>query len=247
MSKAVIIGCSSGIGKALALLLSSQGYQLGLAGRNVSLMAEVKEQTRNSSHLIQFLDLTQTEESIKSIQFLFEKMGEVDLVIINSGVGYANPELDWLTEKHIIDVNVLGFVSMAAWIFKYFQKRGKGHMVGISSIAGIRGAWHVPSYNASKSFVSNYLEGLRCKALYLKLPIIVTDIRPGFVLTPMIEGRKDLFWAATAEKAAHQIYCAIQKKKNCVYVTRRWRLIGWVLKWIPEWIYFPFMLRAKRA
>jgi len=105
-----------------------------------------------------------------------------------------------------------------------------------SSIAAIRGGGDAPAYNASKAFVSNYLEGLRQMAAKMKLPLTVTDIKPGFVDTVMAQG-EGLFWVAPAEKAAKQILEAVEKKKDHAYVTKRWRLVAWVLKLLPGRLY----------
>jgi short-subunit dehydrogenase len=80
------------------------------------------------------------------------------------------------------------------------------------------------------------LEGLRQKAKQLKMKINVTDIRPGFVNTDMAKG-DGLFWVASVEKAGKQIYKSILKKKEIVYVTKRWGIIASILKRIPNFIY----------
>jgi short-subunit dehydrogenase len=69
-----------------------------------------------------------------------------------------------------------------------------------------------------------------------KLHIYTTDVRPGFVKTAMAKGPK-MFWVATKEKAANQIFRSIQKKKRIVYITKRWRIIAWILKGIPWLLY----------
>jgi short-subunit dehydrogenase len=84
--------------------------------------------------------------------------------------------------------------------------------------------------------MSNYLEGLRIKARRAGLPIAVTDIQPGFVDTAMAQGH-GLFWVAPPQKAARQIYKAIQRKAKRAYVTKRWSVIGWLLKILPDFIY----------
>ncbi|HLA50420.1 MAG TPA: oxidoreductase, partial [Thermodesulfovibrionia bacterium] len=93
-----------------------------------------------------------------------------------------------------------------------------------------------PAYNASKAFMSNYLEGLRQKTIKLKIPIVVTDIQPGFVNTAMAKG-EGLFWVASPEKAAKQIFKAIESKKRHAYITKRWRIIAWLLTISPDWFY----------
>jgi short-subunit dehydrogenase len=122
---------------------------------------------------------------------------------------------------------------------EHLQKRGSGQIVGISSIAALRGNRAAPAYNASKAFISNYLEALRNRFRKLNLPIVVTDVQPGFVDTAMAKG-EGVFWAAAPEKAARQIFTAIGKRKEHAYVTKRWRVIAWVLKAAPNWLYHRF-------
>jgi short-subunit dehydrogenase len=103
-------------------------------------------------------------------------------------------------------------------------------------VAGIRGNKEGPSYYASKAYQINYLEGMRQKAVSLKKPIYITDIRPGLVDTDMAKG-EGLFWVASVEKAGNQIYRAIKNKKKVAYITKRWRLVYEFLKRIPNIIY----------
>jgi short-subunit dehydrogenase len=83
--------------------------------------------------------------------------------------------------------------------------------------------------------MSNYLQGLRQKFRKLKLPVVVTDVQPGFVDTAMAKG-EGLFWMASPKKAAQQIFDAIRKRRKHVYVTRRWQVIAWVLRILPDWL-----------
>lgn len=99
------------------------------------------------------------------------EMKGVDVVVISSGVGFINHDLQWSREKEAIDINVSGFVAMANVAMQHFLSKGSGYLVGISSIASIRGDCDVPAYNASKAFVSNYMEGLRKKVSKLGVPI----------------------------------------------------------------------------
>ena len=124
---------------------------------------------------------------------------------------------------------------MANVFMKHFYTKGKGQLVGISSIAALRGSG---VYSATKAFVSNYLEGLRHKVIKDKKEITITDIKPGFVDTDMAKG--DLFWVTPVDKAAKQIYQTIIKKKAHTYITSRWRLVAWVLKCMPRFIYDRF-------
>jgi short-subunit dehydrogenase len=80
----------------------------------------------------------------------------MDLIVISAGTGLIDKEHSWEKEKNTLDVNVTGFAAIANAAFKYFSQRNEGLLVGISSIAAIRGG-EVPAYFASKAFVHNYL------------------------------------------------------------------------------------------
>lgn len=235
MKKAIIIGASSGIGKELAITLAKNDYQVGLMARRLELLIALQQEIPTTTY-VRYLDITQGSEAIEGLQNMIQEMGDVDLIIINSGIGFLNPELDWQKERQTIDVNVLGFCAMAVEAYHYFSKRKHGHLVGISSIVALMGSPIAPAYNASKAFMSNYLEGLRKKAFQEGLPIIVTDIMPGYVDTDLVKGINK-FWVASPSKAAQQIFTAIRQQKTHAYITRRWRLMGWLLKLMPEWLY----------
>ena len=234
--KALIMGASSGMGKELAKILSGKGYIIGLAARRIDLLDELQKALPNKSFVKQ-IDISRPEDAEIKFKEMITEMGGVDLVVISSGYGDLNSKLKWSIEKETIDVNVTGFALIAGISMRHFLERGSGHLVGISSIAALRGQRSAPSYAASKAFVSNYMEGLRHMAIKSGKPIIVTDVQPGFVKTPMSKGN-NLFWISTAEKAANQIYNTIAKKKSHAYITKRWRLIAWILKIVPDWVYY---------
>jgi short-subunit dehydrogenase len=235
MKRAIVIGASSGVGKELAIVLSQDGFAVGLMARRIDLLEELSSRLPNRA-LSRQADISDYSQAMASLENLIEEIGGVDLIVISAGTGFINPGLDWSKEKETIDVNVIGFTAMANVAFRHFVKAGRGHLVGISSIAAIRGSGGAPAYSASKAFMSNYLEGLRISARKAGLPIVVTDIQPGFVDTAMAQGH-GLFWVASPQKAARQIYKAIQRKARHAYVTKRWSAIGWLLKVLPDAIY----------
>ncbi|MFA5363227.1 MAG: SDR family NAD(P)-dependent oxidoreductase [Candidatus Omnitrophota bacterium] len=232
--RAVIVGASSGIGRELAKILSREGYIVGVTARREHLLQSLTQEI-NGASFIKPMDVSLPEEAIKSLQELVDEMGGLDLLIISAGTGYINPELNWGKEKQTIAVNVVGFVAIATMAMNYFLRQGSGHLVGMSSIAALRGSSNASAYNASKAFMSNYLEGLRFKVSRLKASITVTDIQPGFVDTEMAKG-EGLFWVVPVDKAAEQIYVAIKNKRKHAYVSKRWRLFAVVLKIMPNWV-----------
>lgn len=144
--------------------------------------------------------------------------------------------MEFEIERRTIDTNVTGFTAVADWTFNYITNQRSGHFAAISSIGGLRGGRQAPAYNASKAYQINYLEALRQKAAKLKIPVTITDIRPGFVDTDMAKG-EGKFWVASVNKAAKQIFDAIKDKKKIAYVSRRWRIIAWVFKILPRFVY----------
>lgn len=235
MKKAIIIGASSGIGRELARILSRNQYTVGVMARRVQLLNELRNEAANEL-FVQEIDIADAESAMEILKKFINKMGGTDLIVISAGTGDINEEFNWNVENGTIKTNVTGFAALANVAVHHFMKKGSGHLVGISSIAALRGGRESPAYNASKAFESNYMEGLRQKIRRLRLPITVTDVKPGFVKTAMAKG-EGIFWAAPADKAALQIYKAIKCKRSCVYITRRWKFIAWLLKIIPGPLY----------
>lgn len=235
MKKAIIIGASSGIGRELSRILTRNECKVGVTGRRYELLSQLKNENPNY-YLIKSFDVGDVANSIEKLEELSKELGGLDLLILSSGTGDLNDNLDFEIEKRTIDTNVTGFTAIADWAFNYFEKQKFGHFVGISSIGGLRGSRSAPAYNATKAYQINYLEGLRQKSEKLNVPIFITDIRAGFIDTEMAKG-DGLFWVAPVKKASLQIFNAINKKKKVAYVTKRWKIIALILKLMPRFIY----------
>lgn len=233
--KAIVIGTSTGIGRALAKKLVAEGYLVALTGRSLEKLQELQKELPGES-LVWKLDVRNPHEAIHTLRNMIMALQDLDLMIINAGVLSHNEKLLWNPEEETIKVNVLGFAAAANVAADYFSQKGSGCIVGISSVAGHRGSGRSPAYNASKAFISNYMEGLRQK--FSANPAIkVVDIRPGFVDTEMVRGRKGLFGIISAERAAEDIYQAIQQGKRIAYVPSWWRIVMYFFKRLPESVY----------
>ena len=235
MKKAILIGASSGIGRALAKVLVREGYVVGIAARRLPLLQELQQELGDRV-LVKSMDVADVPRSMDDLTIWFEEFGNVDLVVLNAGLGHTNPELRWDWEDETIRVNVHGIAALANVAMRHFIQYGAGHLVGISSVAGVRGNSRAPAYCASKAFLSTYLDSLRYRAWRLGLPIAVTDVRPGFVDTAMGQSPQR-FWVASPELAAEHIYKAILRRKHRVYVTRRWIIVAWLMRLLPDCIY----------
>ena len=234
MKKAIIIGGTSGIGRALAEKLVRENWTVGITGRRENLLNEIKAKSENQILTLKH-DITELESSDEKMDRLFNQLGTVDLVIVSSGYAEINRKLIWDIQKKVVETNVVGISKMYQYLFLKLKSQGHGHLVGISSIASIRGNRHCPSYGAAKAYQANYLESLRCMSKKKNMGIKVTDVQPGFVDTAMAKG-PGMFWVAPVEKAANQIYSGVMKGKRKIYVTKRWRLIAWVLNLAPGWV-----------
>lgn len=235
MQKMILIGASSGIGKSLAIELSRRGHTLGLLARREELLRELQQQLPTKTYIAR-ADAADTIGMRNAIAAMAEEMGGVDCVIYNAGIGESSGK--WEKENYMHQVNMIGFAAVANWAFNYFsENKQRGQIVGVSSVAGTRGMRHAIGYSATKAFMWNYMEGQRHKAIAEKLPITITDIRPGFIDTPMTAGQKGMFWVQSAERAALQIADAIENKRQVVYVTKRWWLMSKLMRVVPDFIW----------
>jgi len=233
MKKVIIVGASSGIGYELAKVFSNQGYAVGLTARREEQLLQLQSELPGKSY-VKKMDVTQFDAAIEALQQLIDEMEGMDVIVLNSGIGWSYPTRE--QELQTIQVNASGFVSLSNFSVEFFKQQGHGHIVGISSVASVRGASIATVYSATKAFISSYMEGLRIRFAKKKLKIYVTDIRPGFVATPMTEKNKGMFWVSTAERAAKQIFEAIESKKDVAYITKRWVIAAIIYKLLPGFL-----------
>ena len=239
----IIVGASSGIGRALSAEYAKRGWRVGASARRLDRLESLKNEYPSLIEIAE-MDVLQTETALERLDQLITALGEdIDLIIINAGVGETNIALDLAEDIKMIDTNARAFAVLAAAAYKRFMKQGHGHIAGITSISAERSGPAI-AYNASKAFAAQYLEGLRLKAISEKAKVFVSDIRPGFVDTDMIDASK-AFWMAPPEKAARQIANALQRKKRIVYITKRWRLISWILRGMPETLFAKLIYAQK--
>jgi short-subunit dehydrogenase len=238
MPAALIIGASSGIGRSLAIQLAAAGYDLALVARRETMLRALAESLPGRTH-VESLDITDGATVERRLPCLIQALGALDLYIHCAGTGHVNPDLAPGPERETTAVNVEGFLTCVLVVSRIFEQHGRGHIVGVSSVAAIRGNPDAPAYGASKAFMSHYLEALHLRYARRRTPIVVTDVQPGFVDTAMAKS-PERFWVATPETAARQIIAAVFARKRRVYVTRRWRLYAWLMRGIPtRWLARP--------
>mgnify|MGYP003667539975 CR=1 FL=1 len=232
---AIVFGATSGIGKSIAEILVKDGYKVAITGRRLEKLETFKKQYPNQIEIYQN-DIQKVDEAAVVFNEIVQEFETIDLVIQSSGIGYINPKLEWDKEIETIKTNVIGVTKLYDLSYNLFKEQGFGHLVGITSIASIRGNRAAPAYFSSKAYQKAYLESLYIKTKTIKSKkVFITDIRPGFVDTAMALG-DGIFWMVTLEKAAKQMYTAIKKKKRVAYISKRWGIIAFALKIMPRWI-----------
>ena len=231
----IVIGATSGIGKALFEKYANENNMIGIIGRHANLLDELY-QKYPSKTIPAKADITNFEEIEHAVKTLHETLGHIDIAIVCAGTGEINSTLDYAVERPTIDTNVVGWTFVIDMFYHIFEQQDCGHLVAITSVGGLRGEPMAPAYSATKAYQINYMEALRKKAFKNGGHIIVTDIRPGLVDTAMAKG-EGLFWVMPVEKVASQIIAVIRKKKSKAYVTKRWHILAITTKILPYCLY----------
>lgn len=222
----LIIGATSGIGYNLWKHYVSKEHNVIVTGRRKELLDNMVKSCPEHTLPIQ-CDISQLDSFDNALESIVHKHHRIDLAIVCAGIGELNPRLDVETELSTLSVNVMGWANAVASIYRLFERQKSGHLVTITSVGGLQPTPIAPSYSASKAFQINYTKSLQRKAK--GTDIIVTEIRPGLVDTRMAKG-EGLFWVMPLGKVCHRIIRAVDKKQKRLIVTRRWRIISFVLK-----------------
>lgn len=241
--KVVLIGASSGIGLELARIYITAGCVVGLAARRTAPLLILK-QLAPQRVFVKELDVTATEAT-DALSELVQEMGGMDLYLHVAGIGKQNRTLEADIELDTFRTNVLGFGQMVGWAYRYFADRGGGHLAAISSIAGTKGLGAAPAYSATKRFQNTYLQALAQQARMEGHPICFTDIRPGFVDTPLLSGAQKYPLMMSADKVARTIARAIAQKRRVIVIDWRYAVITFFWRLIPNALWERMVIRTK--
>lgn len=228
--KAIVVGASSGIGQEVAKILIEQGWAVGVAARRTELLQSI------GAAAVERIDVT-TDEATEALRRLIGKLGGMDLFFYASGIGKQNRELTEDIELATLQTNGLGFTRMIGEAYRYFAKKGCGHIAAITSIAGTKGLGPAPSYSATKAMQNVYLQALEQQAHSRGLNIHFTDIRPGFVDTALLSGDFHYPMMLRPEQVAREIVYAINHRKHIRVIDWKYRILTAVWRRIPRFIW----------
>ena len=216
---------------------------MGVAGRREDILRKMVDETAGIV-AYEVIDVT-VPQAIDGLHRLINKMGGMTLYFHSSGIGYQNTDLDADKELRTIETNCLGMARLVGEAFRYFEQHPEteGQIAVISSIARTRGLGAAPAYSASKRFTSHYVESL-CQLKRIKglRHLHLTDIRPGFVRTPLIEG-SHFPMQLDARGVAASIVTAIRRHQSVVTINGLYRLLVFFWQLIPRWLWVRMKVR----
>ncbi|WP_084386748.1 SDR family oxidoreductase [Castellaniella caeni] len=223
-----ITGASSGIGAALARAYAARGAVLGLVGRRAQALQALCDALPGDGHRLYPLDV-RDRAALRAAAADFLAGGPVDRVIASAGISVgtlADAPEDFAVFEAIFDTNVLAMVSTFEPFIAPMRARGAGVLVGIGSVAGVRGLPGAGAYSASKAAVRALCESLRVE-LYGSGVRVVT-IAPGFIATPMTAGNPyRMPFLMPVERFAARAVRAIEARD-------RYRVIPWPMAWVAR-------------
>lgn len=234
MKRIIIIGATSGIGREVAKLYIARGWQVGVAGRRTDELENLRQEAPQQVYT-ETIDVTHDDAPTR-LQSLIDKVGGMDVFLLSSGIGKQNPTLEADIELRTASTNVTGFMRMTMTAYHFFAKQGYGHIAAISSIAGTKGLGIAPAYSATKCFQNTYLDALDQLAHMNGLNICFTDIRPGFVATPLLKDDSYPLLMKAPDVAA-QIVKGIDRKKRTLIIDWRYRILVFFWRLIPRCIW----------
>ncbi|HMM79345.1 MAG TPA: SDR family NAD(P)-dependent oxidoreductase [Pyrinomonadaceae bacterium] len=242
--KILLTGASSGIGEALAVALARKGAVLGLVARRAELLEELKAKCEEVGGKAIALpcDVTDPAALEKAAEAFRNEFGHIDIAIANAGIGGNNAEtrdFEPAAVKKVIDINLLGAVNMIHAVLPSMKERKNGQLVAISSLAGFRGLPKSAAYCASKAGMTAFFESVRLDVA--RHGIDVTIIQPGFIKTPLTDGRAHKMpYLMELDDAIPLFISAVEKKKK--FAAFPWQLATFVrsAKFMPAWLYDRF-------
>lgn len=236
-----ITGASSGIGQALAARYAGLGWRLALVARRTELLHEWVRQQQLLPDRVCVLaaDVQQPDQLVTAAQRCLVEQGLPDVVIAAAGISVGmdtaqRADLDVLQDTFA--TNNIGLAATFHPFIAPMRAAGRGTLVGIASMASIRGLPGHGAYCASKAAVVNYCESLRVELR--DAGVHVVTILPGFIDTPMTRGNPyRMPFLMPVEAFADAALTAIARGRRRVIIPWPMALVAWLLRALPGWAY----------
>lgn len=246
--KVFITGASSGIGEALAVYYAGQGATLGLVARRAEFLHGLNERL-GGGHACYPLDVTDAPALHDAACDFMRRFGTPDIVIANAGVSagtLTECEEDLAIFRRVMDINVFGMAaSFAPFIPAMKLEGGRRRLVGIASVAGIRGLPGAEAYSASKAAAIAYLESLRLEMRPCRIKVVT--IAPGYIETPMTAVNPyRMPFLLPVDQAAARFAAAIERGVSYTVIPWPMGVVAKCLGLLPNWLYDRLFANAPR-
>lgn len=238
MKKIIIIGASSGMGMRIATDFARAGWRVGIAARNEDRLKTVKELFPDRIEYA-VIDVTATD-AVRKFEDLIEAIDGMDILLYAAGTGWYNPGLNLGKDEATIGVNVTGFTRIINAAYRYFKataNTNRGRIAAITSVGGVKGLGVSAAYSASKRYQWTYLQAIDQLAHNQHVNVSVTDIRPGFVDTPLLAGNQNYPMLMSVDYVAPRIEKAIMERRRVAVIDSRWNIVSALWSAIPNAIW----------
>ena len=239
--KAIVLGGTGGMGRAVARRLVERGVKIFLLGRDE---AELRRSAadlnaRSKEPLVvghALCDLEKPETFAPALDGADAALGNFDTVIVTAAMFATQEALEADVElaRRLATVNYANTVAFCEHARKKLLARGGGRLAVFSSVAGDRARKPVVIYGSSKAGVSAYLEGLDHK--FHSQGLSVLCVKPGFVKTGMTAGLEPPPFAGEPDAVARDVVRALEKRKPVLYTPTMWALVMLVIRWLPRFV-----------
>lgn len=245
-----ITGASSGIGEALAMTYAARGATLGLVARRADLLEKLRghiAETAAGAVSVYVADVTESTALGEAARAYIERHGVPDVVIACAGVSIPidlEREGDLIAFNKVLATNTFGTLATFQPFISAMKTRGSGKLVGIASVAGVRGLPGAGAYSASKAAVIAFCESLRIELRGSGVEVLT--ICPGYVRTAMTAAvtHKQPFLIEAADFAT-QAVAAIDAGASYSVIPRQMRWMARIMKVLPNSVYDPMMKKAR--
>ncbi len=241
-----ITGGSSGIGRALAIKFSQEGWKVAISARREKLLEEISKNQNNIDYFP--LDVTDKEKCKIVFSEVKKKLGDINISVFCTGIHDPKSEKKLNLEKvrKIMEVNFFGTVNSINAVYDYYKNRKSGQISIVSSVAGYRGLPAAGAYCASKSALSSFAESLYFD--FKRDNVRVSLVSPGFIKTPMTDQNDfPMPMIKSPEFAAEQMFKGLTKSKSFeIHFPKTFTFLMKVLRVIPDAFYFKIVEKGMK-
>jgi short-subunit dehydrogenase len=239
-----ITGAGKGIGRALALTMAADGWQVAASARTTDDLTSLADESGTGRIHAFPLDITNAEANAETLAEISRQMGPLDLAVLNAGTHQpmSADTFSIETVRKLVETNLMGTVNGLAALLPVFRERRAGHIAVVASVAGYRGLPTSAGYGATKAALINMCEAL--KPELDREGVSLSLVNPGFVETPLTDKNEfPMPFLITAEEAAAALYKGLQKGKFEIVFPRRFAFLMKLVRLLPNRLLFSLTSR----